>query len=67
MSTTAQAAPLKVYWQPGCSSCLRTKEFLTKHGVPFVSVNVMADELALRIWPGWGYGRYRSSRVAMIG
>lgn len=44
MSTTAQAAPLKVYWQPGCSSCLRTKEFLTKHGVPFVSVNVMADE-----------------------
>ena len=34
---------LKVYWQPGCSSCLRTKEFLTKHGVPFVSVNVLAD------------------------
>jgi glutaredoxin len=36
--------PLKVYWQPGCSSCLRTKEFLTRHGVDFVSVNVMADE-----------------------
>jgi len=36
--------PLKVYWQPGCSSCLRTKEFLGRHGVDFVSVNVMADQ-----------------------
>lgn len=44
MSATEQALPLKVYWQPGCSSCLRTKEFLTKHGAAFVSVNVMADE-----------------------
>ena len=44
MDTHQEAEPLKVYWQPGCSSCLRTKEFLTKHGVPFVSVNVMADE-----------------------
>ena len=35
---------LRVYWQPGCSSCLRTKEFLHSHGVPFVSVNVNADE-----------------------
>src|SRR6202171_1894231 len=38
---------LKVYWQPGCSSCLRAKEFLTKHGVPFVSINVLADREAL--------------------
>ena len=36
--------PLKAYWQPGCTSCLRMKEFLTKHGVPFVSVNVLEDE-----------------------
>ena len=35
--------PLKVYWQPGCSSCLKCKEFLLEHGVPFVSVNVVAD------------------------
>jgi glutaredoxin len=35
---------LRVYWQPGCSSCLRTKEFLKSHDVPFVSVNVNADE-----------------------
>ena len=35
--------PLKAYWQPGCTSCLRMKEFLTKNGVPFVSVNVLED------------------------
>ena len=39
---------LRVYWQPGCSSCLKTKEFLTEHGVPFVSVNVLADDNAFR-------------------
>ncbi|MFZ4806874.1 MAG: DinB family protein [Hyphomicrobiaceae bacterium] len=35
---------LRVYWQPGCTSCLRTKEFLTRRGVPFLSRNVLADE-----------------------
>src|SRR5205807_5425444 len=39
---------LRVYWQPGCSSCLKTKEFLTEHGVPFVSVNVLADDNGFR-------------------
>jgi len=38
------ALPLKVYWQPGCSSCLKTKEFLLDNGIPFVSVNVLEDE-----------------------
>jgi glutaredoxin len=42
---TAQT-PIKAYWQPGCTSCLRMKEFLTKHGVPFVSVNVLEDKAA---------------------
>lgn len=36
-------APIRVYWQPGCSSCLKTKEFLLEHGVPFVSKNVLED------------------------
>ena len=36
-------AAFTVYWQPGCSSCLRAKEFLTAHGVDFVSVNVRED------------------------
>jgi glutaredoxin len=35
---------IRVYWQPGCTSCLRTKEFLTRHGVPFLSRNVLGDE-----------------------
>jgi glutaredoxin len=40
----AQADAIKAYWQPGCTSCLRMKEFLTRHGVPFVSVNVLEDK-----------------------
>ncbi len=35
--------PFKVYWQPGCSSCVKVKEFLTAAEVPFVSVNVLAE------------------------
>lgn len=43
MSATAGGDEIRVYWQPGCTSCLRTKEFLTKRGVAFVSRNVLAD------------------------
>ncbi|MBI1775518.1 MAG: glutaredoxin [Proteobacteria bacterium] len=32
-----------LYWQPGCTSCLRTKEFLKASGVDFISVNVHDD------------------------
>ena len=35
-----QAERVKVFWQPGCTSCLRTKEFLTKSGVDYESINV---------------------------
>ena len=35
---------IRVYWMTGCSSCLRTKEFLTRHGVPFISRNVLEDD-----------------------
>src|SRR5690349_21724973 len=31
---------VRVFWQPGCTSCLRTKEFLTKQGVDYESINV---------------------------
>ena len=41
---SAEASVIKAYWQPGCTSCLRMKEFLTKHGVTFVSVNVLEDK-----------------------
>ena len=42
MSGDDVSTPLRLYWQPGCSSCVRTKEFLQKRGVTFESVNVAA-------------------------
>jgi len=41
MQTSRESpARIKVFWQPGCSSCLRTKEFLTRQGIDFESINV---------------------------
>jgi glutaredoxin len=37
---------LRVFWMPGCSSCVKVKEFLTKLGLPFDSVNVLIDPKA---------------------
>jgi glutaredoxin len=31
---------IEAFWVPGCSSCLRMKEFLTTHNVDFEAVNV---------------------------
>jgi glutaredoxin len=39
---------IKVFWQPGCTSCLRTKEFLARQGVDFESINVHGDEAAMQ-------------------
>ena len=41
------ATQFTVYWQPGCSSCLRAKEFLTAQGIDYLSVNVREDDTAL--------------------
>jgi len=38
---------LKVYWRPGCSSCVRVKEFLSGLGVDYESVNVSAKPEAM--------------------
>jgi glutaredoxin len=46
METTA--SDINVFWQPGCSSCVRTKEFLTKLGIPFNSVNVLGNKAGLQ-------------------
>ena len=35
--------PITLYWQPGCTSCLRAKEFLRENGIRFQSVNVAED------------------------
>ena len=48
MDDARTQTPIKVYWQPGCSSCLKTKEFLLANGVDFVSVNVLDDEQGFR-------------------
>src|SRR5919198_3460202 len=38
---------LRVYWRPGCSSCVRVKEFLTGLGVDYESINVSARPEAM--------------------
>jgi len=43
MQAMSERPGLRVYWQPGCTSCLQAKEFLARHGVAFESVNVRAD------------------------
>jgi glutaredoxin len=48
MTASTEQAPLKVYWQPGCSSCLKTKEFLISNGMQFESINVLEDETAFK-------------------
>lgn len=39
----APADGLRVFWMPGCSSCVKVKEFLKKLGIPYESVNVLTD------------------------
>jgi glutaredoxin len=43
----AAAGAIRVFWAPGCTSCLRTKEFLARHGVAFESINAATDPGAL--------------------
>ena len=43
----ATADRVKVFWQPGCTSCLRTKEFLTRNGVDYESINVHGNEAGM--------------------
>ena len=38
-----ESARIKVFWQPGCTSCLRVKEFLASQGVEFESIDVHND------------------------
>jgi glutaredoxin len=40
-------ARIRLYWKPGCSSCLRTKEFLAKQGIAFESINAQDHPAAL--------------------
>jgi glutaredoxin len=38
------ADQIRVFWVPGCSACVKTKEYLTSIGVPFESVNLLNNE-----------------------
>src|SRR3989442_6626981 len=38
---------LRVYWRPGCSSCVKVKEFLSGLGVDYESINVSATPQAM--------------------
>src|SRR4029077_1304343 len=38
-----ETPPLKAFWQPGFTSCLRLKEFLSVRGIEFESINVLED------------------------
>ena len=41
------AMKYRLYWQPGCTSCLRTKEFLISHGIQFESINIRENLRAM--------------------
>ncbi len=43
MPTPSASEPLRVFWQPGCSSCVRVKEFLNKLGVDYQSINILEN------------------------
>ena len=38
---------VRVFWQPGCTSCLRTKEFLSRNGVDYESINVHGNSAGM--------------------
>ena len=42
-ATTATTDRIELYWQPGCSGCLRAKEFLRSRGVDYISVNIIEE------------------------
>ena len=46
--------PLKVYWRPGCSSCVKVKEFLSGLGVDYESINVSARPEAMQDLAAFG-------------
>jgi glutaredoxin len=43
IETDTKTELLQLFWMPGCSSCLRMKEFVEKLGVPFVAIDVNAN------------------------
>lgn len=46
-AAASPAARIQVFWQPGCTSCLRVKEFLTRQGIDFESIDVHGNPAGL--------------------
>lgn len=40
MAALAEAETVELYWKPGCTSCLRMKEFVDKSGVSYDAINL---------------------------
>ena len=51
---TDVSTKLRVYWRPGCSSCVKVKEYLTQQGVAFESIDVSARPEAMQDLARWG-------------
>jgi len=69
MSVEAEVrdGPIEVFWMPGCSSCLRMKEFIERTGVPYEEVNIAANPTAAHVFASsvlaflpWSGGHWRS-------
>src|SRR5207249_3235911 len=66
---------LRVYWRPGCSSCVKVKEFLSQLGVDYQSINVSATpeamdelrEMGVRTVPVVARGREYVFAQALVG
>jgi glutaredoxin len=48
MEVTTMGDHVRFFWQPGCTSCLRTKEFLVSRGVQFEAIDVANDPQGMR-------------------
>jgi hypothetical protein len=45
----AATAVVTIYWMPGCSSCLRMKEFVERMRIPHVAVNAVESAQAVEV------------------
>lgn len=57
MDTGPAQVSITVYWAPGCSSCLRVKEYLGAHGVAYRSRNIQTDPTAITDLAAFGVRR----------
>ncbi len=47
--------PVKIYTQPGCSYCTKTKEFLGAHHIPYVEIDLSTDKEGQAFMDSRGY------------